>query len=595
MKHIFGFIAIAMCLLVAGTSAFAQTLYRSNANGNWNSTSTWQISTDNGSTWGAAGSTPTSANNTGITIRSPHTVTVTANVTVDEVVIEAGGQVTINNGNTLTINNGTGTDLSVFGTLQTNSTSNTSGITNNGTIVFNDGGTYIHNVAGEAIPTATWDANSTCIVTGSTNGLPVGLGQTFGNFTWNCANQSSNLNLEGLIGGIAGNFTVSNTGGRELRLANTSTDRTLTVGANYIQTGGTFILVDDDGGGTLDVTGNFTLSGGTFIGVNNPGPAELIVGANFTMSGGTFNLVSSSGSGSISVGGDFTLSSGTFNLKGSTGSATMSVSGNLTKTGGTFNQRGNATGTSTVTIGGSFTLSTAGTYLMTSAGATTLNIGGGFSLSSGATFNMSSSGTASHIGTMNVAGNFSFTGGTFTETGSASGAVIFNGSTPQVFTGGGTFANTINFTVNGGASLMMGNSDFGIGSNGTFTVSAGATLGIGHPSGITVTGTASNVRVTGTRSFPTTANYTYMGNVSQIPGSGLPATMNHLTISNLAGTTFPIGATYTINGNLMIASGGAFIAGDGSTFNLKGNWTNLGSFNPNTSKIVLNGDRKSVV
>ncbi|MBX2991734.1 MAG: T9SS type A sorting domain-containing protein [Bacteroidetes bacterium] len=568
MKHIFGFLAIAMCLLVAGTSAFAQTLYRSNANGNWSSTGTWQVSTNNGSTWGAAASTPTNANNAGITIRSPHTVTVTSSVTVDQVVIESGGQVTINNGNTLTINDGTGTDLSVFGTLQTNSTSNTSGITNNGTIVFNDGGTYIHNVAGEGIPTAAWDANSTCIITGATGGFPSGLGQTFGNFTWNCASQSNNLNLEGSIGGIAGNFTVSNTGGQELRLANTSTERTLTVGGNYIQTGGTFILVDNDGSGTLDVVGNFTLSGGTFIGVNDPGPAELIVGGNFAMSGGTFTLKSNN-----------------------SGSAVMSVSGDFSKTGGTFNQRGNALGTSTVTIGGNFTLSTAGTYLMTSNGASTLNIGGGFSLSAGATFNMSSSGTGSHIGTMNVAGNFSFTGGAFTETGSASGAVIFNGSTPQVFTGGGTFANTINFTVNGGASLMMGNSDFGIGSNGTFTLTAGSTLGIGHPSGIAISGTASNVRVTGSRTYPSTANYIFTGDASQVPGPGLPLTMNHLTFRNPSGTTFPDLSTYIINGNLSIDAGGAFVAGDGSTFQLKGNWIKnpAGIFNPGTSKFILNG------
>jgi hypothetical protein len=57
-------------------------LYRSAASGNWNANATWEVSTDNGTNWIAATSTPTSSSGT-ITIRSPHTVTVTADVDAD--------------------------------------------------------------------------------------------------------------------------------------------------------------------------------------------------------------------------------------------------------------------------------------------------------------------------------------------------------------------------------------------------------------------------------------------------------------------------------------------------------------------------------
>src|SRR6185295_14371244 len=60
--------------------------YRSKATGNWNSTSTWEKY--NGSGWVAATATPTNADGA-ITIRSGHTVTVTASVTTDQVTVDS--------------------------------------------------------------------------------------------------------------------------------------------------------------------------------------------------------------------------------------------------------------------------------------------------------------------------------------------------------------------------------------------------------------------------------------------------------------------------------------------------------------------------
>jgi hypothetical protein len=87
--------------------------YRSTGSGNWNSASTWE--TFDGCTWVPAVSTPSFTSNN-ITIQNGHNVNVTASVTIDQTVVEAGGTLTVSAG-TLTINNGSGADLTVNGSL----------------------------------------------------------------------------------------------------------------------------------------------------------------------------------------------------------------------------------------------------------------------------------------------------------------------------------------------------------------------------------------------------------------------------------------------------------------------------------------------
>ena len=88
--------------------------YRSKATGNWNATGTWEYY--DGTSWIAAVATPTSTAGL-ITIQSPHTVTVTANVSANQLIVDAGSAITINNGKSLTLPNSTGTDLTVNGTV----------------------------------------------------------------------------------------------------------------------------------------------------------------------------------------------------------------------------------------------------------------------------------------------------------------------------------------------------------------------------------------------------------------------------------------------------------------------------------------------
>lgn len=73
--------------------------FRSKATGNWNSTNTWESSADS-ILWHAATLTP-AENAKAITIRSPHTITVTANVTAPKTTVNTGAAVLVNTGVTL--------------------------------------------------------------------------------------------------------------------------------------------------------------------------------------------------------------------------------------------------------------------------------------------------------------------------------------------------------------------------------------------------------------------------------------------------------------------------------------------------------------
>jgi hypothetical protein len=69
---------------------------------------------------------------------------------------------------------------------------------------------------------------------------------------------------------------------------------------------------------------------------------------------------------------------------------------------------------------------------------------------------------------------------------------------------------------------------------GTVAIASGATLELKDPAGITASGATGQIQTT-TRTFDTSANYIYDGSLGQVTGDGLPATVNALTINNVAG------------------------------------------------------------
>ncbi len=351
--------------------AYSNGDFRSKASGNWSTLATWEKY--NGSTWSAATVAPNSTN-TGIYIMSGNTVTVTSNVSVDQLVVNSGGILINNSGITLTIANGSGTDLDVSGTFQNAGTVTISG---SAAINYQSGGKYQHNFTTTAgtIPAATWTAGSICEIIGYTTNstAPSGL-QSFSNFTWNCLSQTSDINLGGGLTSIGANFTISSTGTKQLQLAGGNAN--FSVGSDYIQTGGNLALsTSSSASNTLTIAGNYSQSGGTFSIVNGSSATGTVrVAGNYSHTSGT-----------ITVGGNSSTTAGfQFNKSGTqTFTSGGTVSGNVDYTvnsGSTLSLGTNIVG------GRNFTLSSGGTLEIGSTAGIT---------SSGATGNIQSSGTRS--------------------------------------------------------------------------------------------------------------------------------------------------------------------------------------------------------
>jgi hypothetical protein len=351
-----------------------------------------------------------------------------ANGAAPDLIISSGSSLTQNTTlETITLANSATADIS--GTLIVNGNYNTGGtsvvttVSSSGTIdnkntvtnttpaklVFNSGAIYIHNQDNGNIPDGTWNAASNCNITGVTSNAPSNTGQTFGNFTWNCAGQNAEVSTGASITDIAGNFTVTNTNNQVLRPSSGS-NVTFNIGGDFVINGANAIYVVQDGD---NVTNNKIYN----------------VAGNFSLSAGTLRLTSTN----------------------------------------------SALGTSQ----------------------------------------------------LNVAKNFSLTGGTMTELGTGTSAVNFSGTSTQTYTSGGTIANTINFTINGGAIVDFDTSTLG-GSNGTFTLSSTGKIITSNAGGI-----PSTILVTGTKTYSSGADYEFKGAATGVfTTSPTAATARNITINN---------------------------------------------------------------
>ncbi|MEP7141894.1 MAG: hypothetical protein ABI707_03435 [Ferruginibacter sp.] len=169
------------------------------------------------------------------------------------------------------------------------------------------GSNYYHAANGStpsAIPVATWQAGSTCNITGMNGGTsaPTGFaGINFANFTWNCVSQNSNIDLlpAGAVLNIVGILSIASTGGANKALQLSAGNATVRVGL-YTQTGGTLTLQAGAGNTNLRVSGNFSQTGGVLDGVggSSAGVAVLDLKGNVTRSEGAFWQSTSSNPGS---------------------------------------------------------------------------------------------------------------------------------------------------------------------------------------------------------------------------------------------------------------------------------------------------------
>ncbi len=254
-------------IAASGGSLVAQTTgeYRSSAptptGGNWSSAATWQ--TWNGTSWVTASAAPTGTEPK-ITIQSTDSVYVDAAVTITDTLDNKG---ILNGGSSLT---------------------------------FGNGGVYQHDQNGGVIPSATWNSGSTCSVTGVTSSAPGNANQSFYNFTWDCAGQTSSVNVAWDSVSIAGNVSVLNTndaaGIHWFRFTsnkyglNPSGPNIITIGGNLSISGGSACTATGSGtpahyirvlvNGNLSYTGSSTDTSSFQLGNGSGGQVNFIIKGN---------------------------------------------------------------------------------------------------------------------------------------------------------------------------------------------------------------------------------------------------------------------------------------------------------------------------
>lgn len=341
-RGLLSIVLLATFALLSVTNGYAQNTndYRSANTGDWNALSTWQRF--NGSDWITPTTTQGPPNRTdgAITILSPHIVTVTETVAVDEVIIQTSAEVMVNNGVTWTIYNGvTGDDvtifgiLDIFGTINYDPTVGNSQIGVNGIVInrsnaslnpanvewtYYNGSTYRHNRNGSFVPKAvSWDPGSTCTIRGVTNQPPTGLDQTFGNFTWNCSGMNEPLDFGVTEMEIKGNFRIRNTGSNLLRYDQ-----------NQLSIGGDLIIEAAD----EEMPPIFRIAG------NNNNTATFDVAGGLRITNGILRLGRGAATGILNIAQDVEITSGTLNLANGTATGSLFVAGNFTHTGGSITQ-----------------------------------------------------------------------------------------------------------------------------------------------------------------------------------------------------------------------------------------------------------------
>lgn len=286
-----------------------------------------------------------------ITFTPPGAATNTLNITNGAAAVDfsitTGSTLTLGSNLNLSMANNVGGGIvgtfiingSTFTTGGGNSVTNVSGVINNfgtvvssqnGSLVFASGGTYIHSRNGGVVPEATWNVGSKTNITGITDAAPTGLGQSFGDFEWSNS-QIADVNLNGGLQNVKGALKISKTSvGTESWLLNlgSTSNYTLTIGGDLSigqtapdSTNVSFIN-DGDGDAVINVAGNYLHGNGhlVFVDVNaagNDGTATLNLAGNFVQSGGDIDFTS----------GD----DGPVGQKG-----IMNIKGNFSHTGGTI-------------------------------------------------------------------------------------------------------------------------------------------------------------------------------------------------------------------------------------------------------------------
>lgn len=506
----------------------------STASGNWSNTATW-----------SGGVVPTSA---------------------DDAVIASGHVVVMDSGTFATRNSGTTTTVNAGGTLATSQT-----YINNGTTTIN--GSFQLNSGG-------WVSDA-----GGTNPLVYG---TNGTLIFNAAYGANNGNYWPTTNGPV-NVTVNTGSALTLGFNRTvtgtfQTAAGVTLGASVLTLNGICQL---NGGGFFNSAPTYgtasTLVYNTTYGVSNEwtgnGAAGVGIPTNVRVQSGTLTMPTTNRgiSGNITIDATCSLA-----LNGTSGD--LFIGGNWTNAGAfTANGRavffnGAANQTITNTAGETFSYlinnKTAGNLIL--ANNVTVNATAGSVLQilnagaidlNGRTLTLSNNG-----------GDLQVTGGARSITSSIAGGILsITGSKTVTSTSSGTLTLGANVTtsltngINFGASLST--------VQGRLLVNGGGFVNINAP----VYANTSTLEYNGVTGYG--VNNEWTGNATTA-GVGTPQNVT-LTSSSV---NLP-NAVRSLAGNLIIATGSTLNLNGaiGSDLSIGGNWTNSGTFNPNSRQVTFRG------
>ncbi|MBL0014155.1 MAG: T9SS sorting signal type C domain-containing protein [Flavobacterium sp.] len=392
------------------------------------------------------------------------------------------------------------------------------------------GGTNYSYTVGATTPSYTWNQTGTASWATGTNWTPTrSVIGAYDNMIFNngATTTVTNIPVE-TVGGIlvSGNTTVNlqPAGAGALTISNgvTGADLSVASGSALNANGASALALTLATGATGSVSGNMTFSGSanTFI-VTDASALTFNSGSVITQgTSNTGNLFGSAGTANVVI----FASGSTFNqIAGSNPFGLTQPASKITfQTGSLFKLSvANAPGLAGRTYA-NFQYDAAGTA--TGSGGTAVSIDN-LTVSQG-TLGINMTVASSIKGNISVA-----SGATLSFAPSSAAAVNLNSGGVQTISNAGTItvAANANLTVVSGTTVDFGTSV--ITGAGTFTAASGSTLRTGNTGGIASSGATGSVQTT-TRSFNAGANYVYNGTANQNTGTGLPATVNTLTINN---------------------------------------------------------------
>jgi len=610
-------LSIFLTLITMSVGVFAQNVgdYQTSQSGNYTLADRWEEW--NGASWVAAATSPPSNNTTNVAVK--HAITFDQSRTVNNLTIDATQTLTVSSGVTLTL----GTNSTINGTLDV------SGTVDFGSFVASGSGTVTINIAAEVYTQHASGLNTAVSASGSVqtttiNFSPRGLYHYNAAVTQNTGNGIPALNTGGIMYAevASSNVTPATQNDARLILSNTIT----------VNTGATFTYANAGSNRYLVDLGAFNVTGvGTFTMLTKSG---LIIsdGVGITSIASilsTLGQIRTSGGRTYSATGTYIYKTAT---TGVTGDALSAASNIISYGPGTLTLGSAMTSGNVFLYGGTFNLTFNALTLNTSANL--FCRGGNINVSPVSNLIVSTTSDLQYDGTGNMnAGNEMLAGfrTIFFNTSAASNTItlIQNITIPaatvsirmiQGKLSKGAFAlaynvnnklrylNTAAYTT--GDEFLASGMNIDIQSTGILTLNENktgftaqftiATGGILNDNGFYVDGTGSVTFQSSCKAITTFATgfnvtsgpfrtstvnlgsgtniFEYAGNVAQVTGTQLGATVNTIIINNstadvtLSNTTTLTNLTLTSgkiilgNLNLTIPSGGTLSGGSASSY-----------------------------